>query len=1336
MSQFVMVPVHLDALCLDSPQPSISRFVDFDLLPFHDSRGFVDVNADRPNLFSEIDSEAFNSENMLLGSGVHLHWALPDGLRRGAAQQSSTGDGVDLDPVQFPAVPNRWLVVRSRQNGESFDVTAAWVVESDFTTLDSRQTGHGPLCVSFPVPVGPDNPVPYRYLGRLNPLSQDQAWRESAEPGSYLKDFGQKLTALGYGEPSFAAFYPNVIGVFGMHDTEPRDEGTATRYEILGWYSDPAQDPFLSLLSNFSATSDDDARSLLNRFVKPGEAYVGPSADLSPLYPQVLLRTLAGRLGWTLPADALTVTREPGGLQVKAANGEAFEGLLCYSRLDIPASHQSTPARELDGSVAVAVGNTAGEALSAWLADRLSSQVQTLTAAQVEEQIESFELAPSLAGHNVDLGPKFREARHAKGFTTHVGEMLWTVRPPAEGVSPLPGAPAGDGSQDDGVTLPAQFASLLDELNRAQQAYDRQGFRIAALRRQLFDGWQKYLKAAYPANDEFSAEIFGVNDRQPMLADRIREMLGSELDALDSAEQARGQLAFDRSGEGFVSRVAAPGSAAEALKAALDRTGTELNLVNQQRSTNNLKPLVLQQGPGPRYFAPTDPVVLLVDPLLAPSRRHGQDGRLHPEGLLACQTAALGLTRTTAGRDLVAPLRAHLDAVAAAGASVGIRVQESAPWNPFLLEWEALGGVSHSAETTGQTPYPPGLIRERGEVADSLLNLTTPASTAADVAPPRPFHGRAILSPHPLNLLEDRLREYLAARGINLPAEPADDDPAVLERYSTELNDALNNRENQDAVNNGAAADPALLTAWLAAREVLPLSFRSLAQSLDGFHRGMLMHRVSLQLPIADPLAESAPAGFDGYRDFARRMASALGNLDHLDTAESGFAYQPIRTGRMRLERLRVVDTFGQVRNAPSRTICSEAYRLETENFLSLSPRLVQPARLSLRWMGADPLLDIEMNDHPVSTPVCGWVVPDLFDQSLDLYDADGFALGTFRQDGAWVQPPGPFDGPARPEDIAQPFLRRLALWLKAQGGVGDVLNRLETALLGIDPESFANHRERALLVGRPLALVRASVNLELRDPPALDQSWTEFENRLAGNAPSLRAFTSVQFPIRIGDTGQMNDGVAECWPDTPKGLAAPLPPDQRILWQSLDDPPATVYMLIDPRAAVHAACGILPVKSIRVPSDQFAPALANFQASLTVAPILTPPRRTVLPLPSDPGVSWTWLQRDGSQWSSLYSEAVLDRQAILDTFPSKGPALWDKLAEVGWLKLFGDGTRAFVVPPKDPSKLDLGLDIDPAAILGAVGKLARVIEPISLQAAFGERPEIREGYLQFNPGF
>jgi hypothetical protein len=46
-----------------------------------------------------------------------------------------------------------------------------------------------------------------------------------------------KLTALGYGEPAFAAYYPNCYSVFCDIDPD-LDLGASYEYQVIGWFNE------------------------------------------------------------------------------------------------------------------------------------------------------------------------------------------------------------------------------------------------------------------------------------------------------------------------------------------------------------------------------------------------------------------------------------------------------------------------------------------------------------------------------------------------------------------------------------------------------------------------------------------------------------------------------------------------------------------------------------------------------------------------------------------------------------------------------------------------------------------------------------------------------------------------------------------------------------------------------------------------------------------------------------------------------------------------------------------------------------------------------------------
>ena len=85
----------------------------------------------------------------------------------------------------------------------------------------------------------PDNP-PFRRVGRVRRFGQKWEVTGTAE---YMgpKTTGP-LTAVGWGEPSFAAFYPNCRSIFGFHD-DIHAGVQSYCYDVYGWYADPKSDP-------------------------------------------------------------------------------------------------------------------------------------------------------------------------------------------------------------------------------------------------------------------------------------------------------------------------------------------------------------------------------------------------------------------------------------------------------------------------------------------------------------------------------------------------------------------------------------------------------------------------------------------------------------------------------------------------------------------------------------------------------------------------------------------------------------------------------------------------------------------------------------------------------------------------------------------------------------------------------------------------------------------------------------------------------------------------------------------------------------------------------------
>ncbi|WP_211293084.1 hypothetical protein [Brunnivagina elsteri] len=364
---------------------------------------------------------------------------------------------------------------------------------------------------------------------------------------------------------------------------------------------------------------------------------------------------------------------------------------------------------------------------------------------------------------------------------------------------------------------------------------------------------------------------------------------------------------------------------------------------------------------------------------------------------------------------------------------------------------------------------------------------------------------------------------------------------------------------------------------------------------------------------------------------------------------------------------------------------------------ISLPPRLVQPARLNFRWLSAiegEP----EMNSHPATTPICGWILPNNLDNSLAIYDNQGKALGSIyyvNQQAQWEAAPGD-NLPLAIDDIKNTHLRRLVKHIVSNNNenrtfLQDFITALDNGLENIDPENFAQHQGLALLMGRPIAVVRASLNLELQGLPTLNQDWDVFWRDLRRNTRNTDDFEKVEIPVRLGEYQQLNDGLLGYWLEGKDSLSKEFYAPQSDIdgvnnswiklhnannaWHidlNLAESPQTVTMLIDPRGKVHATSGILPTKAIEIPPDQYKKSLEKIEITFLSTPILsdflsTPilpdSKKINLSLPQEEGYQWSWLEKEKGEWSPIPADRI--GQANPNAVFSGKQAIRE-----GWLKL------------------------------------------------------------------
>lgn len=1238
----LLVPIHLDALSLKTDQPVLDAKADFTRLPYTD--GTQDINGDVAYISEEIVSEPFQDRGLYLKAGIHLHWALPDALTKGVHTSNGTN---------FPDVPNRWLVIRSLKDGSK----KQWVIESDYLYPNGKGEDSG--SISFPVMPPPPSGFPFRFLGRKMTL---ETWKPNDAQAEYLNS----LTAVGYGEPTFAAFYPNCFSVFGFHDDDfTSNVPDGLQYDVIGWYSDSNKDCLKTILINSinGATSKDELVKLIGKEFK-----------------------------WT----------------VSIQDGQKFPTqTLYYTRLAFKQSASSARNTSVNiSSPDIIVANTGTEALSAYLANalavdavHLNDEDKSILKSQIEDQLEALFFSSRLSNRQLDVGPKFQEARHEKGFSTVSGGTIWSITPRSKSAAPADSAQANMQQQ---ITLPDDMGHQLSNVNILQQDYGRALEEIESLRRQLFSDWYKYLLCAYPPDD--------AGDSYPNIDEVMNFIELNGLAPLKKKIDATGELKLQTDDDGNVKCATSTSSSSLASQLA-DALTKLVNAVNDFNNKESMKSAntayYLKQVPGPRYYQPNDPVVLLMGDAVTPSLRHGQDGRLRDDGLLECQLLSVENNQNLIPENIAA-ITSKIDEIKNQNSNnVAFSEWSEQPWNPFLLEWEAeVFPVESGSNLESQTgAYQTDFINRNFTLKEDDVDFSVREGKGAATKAANVYTGSSILTPYAgiqlttqieAYLKKELLQDYYEAKRI--PQDDRSDDyfiknaRPILDWYKA---------DNCKAGNNSALCN--IIRAY---EKLTDADFHSLSQSLGGFNESLLMHKQTMQLDIADPLA------FDDYQPFANAVKNAV-EESIISAPQPLNDFNPIRSGAFKLLRLRLVDTFGQVLdlNCENATT-TEQLKVDGSPYeMNLPTRLTQPARVNFRWLSAigD---DMEMNAHPATSPICGWLLPNNLDRSLMIYDSAGKALGSINRMAKWETTPGS-DSTIEVNKISNPHLQKVVKYLLAEGKdfLLDFISAADNALENIEPENFAQHQDIALLMGSPIALVRASVNLELQGLPAVHQGWNVFRQDLKRDKRETDDFDKVEFPIRIGEYKQFNDGVVGYWKESDddyEGNIFYAPQSDEItnahikthhddpmtIYQTVTDEPQFLTMLVDPRGSVHVTSGILPVKAITIPPDQYADALKAIEITFLSAPVLTELNKLRLPLSNEPGFRWSWLQKDKYNWTEITTPGIVRKQTFLDAFADKGEDIWNALVESAWIVPQDDGVSAVIVPKdrRGKPKLDYGL--------------------------------------------
>jgi hypothetical protein len=384
------------------------------------------------------------------------------------------------------------------------------------------------------------------------------------------------------------------------------------------------------------------------------------------------------------------------------------------------------------------------------------------------------------------------------------------------------------------------------------------------------------------------------------------------------------------------------------------------------------------------------------------------------------------------------------------------------------------------------------------------------------------------------------------------------------------------------------------------------------------------------------------------------------------------------RSGALRLAHLEVVDVFGFTRRWDSDVSPDTSPASSPPNdpshpypyWTALSPRLPYWSRLRHQFLSAS-----NPNQDQVASPfdpvVCGFLIPNLVDHSVDVFDGSGRPIGELTT----TRPQAP-QGPLKPggltvdfhgfrwlgvsddpdKAIASKGLRDVVVGLVAQkrdipallpdrsnqntlaeSALSAMLRVVDTIRSTLDPAGKIADRS-VRLMGDPIVVVTTQLSIEATP-------LSSVELLTAGPPPLVASPTLPTVRVRVGDVTRPDDGVLGLFlpgasaedsqfipvsaeavqkpvvsPLVEAGATLPsriqdkfIPPrssEVDVTVNAAKPPPLT--LLLDARGSIYTTSGVLPRSKIDLSHSQIEAALSRIEATFRSSPLLTVASRSV----------------------------------------------------------------------------------------------------------------------------
>ncbi|MDO3425810.1 hypothetical protein QWT87_12990 [Chryseobacterium sp. APV1] len=1071
------------------------------------------------------------------------------------------------DKGNLPKAPNRWYIKRQRDGEE-------WIVESDYIwNVNDPKLNKNNTCTYAEEAT---DTFQFAYVGRKYKLN-DWIYQTNAQT-NYLKN----LSALGWGSFSFDIHYPNCRSVFGFYD----EDGTENEiYQVIGWvdhYGQNAADEYI-VAGNFQ--------------LKSGEATENEeSFDVA----------VANTLPETLSALIINSNNPNLSRQDLQKQEEQIASIINFDELkELNLDWISRLRNKQHEQQFNKTSGTTKYVLNIVISD----QEDAVQEYDVDSSLLDFEFSGNVALQYEKIKDKLKTFQESAKSDEILA--VW------EGVS-LPDLL--------NISYTEVLEDELENLNKIQNSYELDTFRLQAKIESLYLHWSTYLNALFLSKDK---NINKLKEDLKLLISQIsilKEKLRNTKDkALNAKDLFSGKISehYTRYRDYALIKFL--------LKA--KQTGETINekelrnLLHQRYKTR----MILSKKNRTDYYEPLPPSVIIS----SPKKNSIFNLFSNPSAPEEIQSVPVFNPEKKESRQNVLNV-------------VNSQEIKTNQWHTYKVEWESLFLPKKEGHyLASDTNFTENFLQD-SYVLDELnadLIKAYPLHDIAYMPNPNIYYGHSFVS--------DEVKEYVKEKlGKNLLRIDEKDNAELIEKIKIFLQ---------------------------------KLEETSLFElTLSDFNNLMLQRSNGLSvLPLI-------PNGFTDHKEMAKSiedLCKEYGNSLDLLTPNRLSIFNPFRNGAFKMSRLRIVDSFGRNKIIePEKIITTHVQKIENkDNWVALPPRYLQPSAVSTRFTRTA----TEGKKSPVlgwMVPVYLNQRIEFFDahgKHLGAIDTEG-AWESSPFDASLAQ-----ENTNYTTVVRNPHLRRIIHWIIERIGKTNkkdqFIKELQRTMEHISPEDYANPSLLETISSVPVAITLVNINLFTRGEALHDISYSE--NITINTYNSQRKYDKVKIPMSIGDLNQYNDGVLAYWHyhlenkeqnerlglkaleskiyfnnDAEKKISRfyyslkdflkENPIDGREKWNEIEgktmysssisyknqDKESFLalndtlnacqrYLLIHPKGNLNIKTGILPEKRIRLPYNAIKNALRRIELTLLTAPVITPKENLQLSLAKDNRYQWSWIE-------------------------------------------------------------------------------------------------------------